>query len=463
MKNKKYFSFILSILFIPAMLIGCSEQASTPSESNPAKKVVRVGYMGILDKDTIDPISGLTLKGKQALEELLEKKLPDIDVQIITVPNTNWIQKTETLIKAGDVDVAWYTNQVQAADWFYDQTELMKNDKDVNLDNVDEIFIPASLEYVKYRSFDYPDATDHFYGFPIDMSNYMMVYDKQIFEDWGVEPPSENASYEEILEKAKQVTGINPKTGKRNYGIFLKSFWLEWHSIGFNATHPIKVEGMKIENLDMGNDVEYIKNSPDVLNYFTYLSEAMKLAPEGIASGAGAEKFFTKDNDIAINMDAGAASPLLQYTYAGRTDITDRFLPIFMPLSKDGMQGFPEFHKVAITKNARDKEAAWEVVKALTTDKEIVDFQITNYTTSGLPVLQDTEGMKVMELPLNQKRLDYHSKSIFVTDDYWYWRQPLQTVLSNLLAGKLTPEQAQIEFYNGTLKWIEDKKLQLRQ
>jgi ABC-type glycerol-3-phosphate transport system substrate-binding protein len=460
LKAKKIVYLFLCLAVIATLFAGCGNNENTTGGDGD-KTVVRLGYQGILDKDTIDPISGMTLIGKKGLEDLLEQKLPTIDVEIVTIPGTNWIQKTETLINSGDVDVAWYTNQVQAADWFFDNTELMKNDPDVNLDTIDDIFIPASLEYVRYRSFDKPESTNNYYGFPIDMANYMMVYDKQIFEDWGVEPPSEHASYEEILEKAKQVTGINPKTGKQNYGMFLKSFWLEWHSIGFNATHPITAEDMKLENLNIEKDVEYMKDSPDVLNYFTYLTEAMKIAPAGIASGAGAEKFFTKDNDIAINMDAGAASPLLQYTYAKKTDVTDRFLPIFMPLSNNGMQGFPEFHKVGIAKNAKDKEAAWEVVKMLTTDKEVVNFQITNYSTSGLPAIQDTEGMSVMDLPLNQKRLDYHSDSIFVTDDYWYWRQPLQGALSNLLAGKLTPEQAQAEFYNGSVKWIEDKKKQL--
>lgn len=451
---------LLGLSVAALTVAGCTGDGK-PAGGNAGKQVVRVAYQGILDKDTIDPLTGITLKGKDALEEMLEKKLPDIDIEIVTVPNVNWIQKTETLITNGDVDVAWYTNQVQAAEWFYDNTELLKNDKEINLDTINQIFIPASLEYVKYKSFDKPENTNQYYGFPIDMSNYMMVYDKQIFADWGVEPPSENASYEEIMAKAKQVTGTNPKTGKPNYGIFLKSYWLEWHSIGFNATHPIKAEGMKLANLNMKNDVDYIKDSPDALKYFTYLADAMKLAPKGIASGAGAEKFFTKDNDIAINMDAGAASPLLQYMYANKTDITDRFKPIFMPLSKNGMQGFPEFHKVAITKNAKDKQAAWEVLKKLTTDKEVVDFQITNYQTSGLPALKDSSGMKVMELPINKKRMDYHAKSIFVTDDYWYWRQPLQAVLTDLLAGKLTAEQARADFHSRTVKWVEDKKKQL--
>lgn len=465
MRMKKVLAVLSGLTISASLVVGCSDAnqstSTTSTKSSGAKKVVRVAYQGVLDKDTIDPLSGMMYKGKDALIQLLKKKLPDIDVQITTVPNTDWIQKTETLIKNGDVDVAWYTNQVQAADWFYDDSELMKNDKDVNLNTINKIFIPAALAYVPYRSFDKPESTGQYYGLPIDMSNYMMTYDKQIFDDWGVQPPSQNATYDELLAKAKQVTGKNPKTGKQNYGMFLKSYWLEWHSIGFNATHSIKVDGMKLSNLNIKNDVDYMKDSPDVLNYFNYLKEAMELAPKGIASGAGAEKFFTKDNDIAINLDAGTASTLLQYTYANKKDITDRFKPIFMPLSKDGKQGFPEFHKVAIAKNASDKQAAWEVVKALTTDKEIVDFQISNYDTSGLPVLQDTSGMKVMDLPLNQQRQDYHSKSIFVTDDYWYWRQPLQSVLTDLLAGKLTPEQAQSEFYNRTKKWIDDKKKQL--
>jgi len=456
---RKVLSGIICLFILMTLISGCSG-GSAATNSGP-KKVVRLAYQGILDKDTIDPISGITKKGKQSLKELLEKKLPNYQIDIITIPSDGWIQKTETTIKSGECDVAWYTNQVMAADWFTDHSEFMKDDQQVNLNNINSLFLDQAVHYIKYRSFDKPQSTNQYYGLPIDMSAYFMAYDKQLFDDWGVQPPSENTTYEELIDKAKKMTGKNPKTGKDNYGTFLKSYWLEWHSIGFNATHPIKADGMKLANLNMDNDVEYIKGSPEVLKYFNYLTEALKYAPAGAATGTGSEKFYTKDNDIAINMDVSLTGQYLAYTYANKKDVTDRFKPILMPLSKNGMQGFPEFHKVAVVKNAKDKQAAWEVVKKLTTDKEVVDFLIVNYSTSGVPALKDASGMKCMELDINKKRHEFQKKSIFITDDYWYWREPMNKVLTKVVAKQVTSEQARIEFYNNTKTWIEDKKKQL--
>ncbi|MFB5760423.1 extracellular solute-binding protein [Paenibacillus medicaginis] len=46
-----------------------------------------------------------------------------------------------------------------------------------------------------------------------------IVYDKQLFDDWGVEYLSESPTIDEVLEKAAKMTGKNPKTGAQNYGL----------------------------------------------------------------------------------------------------------------------------------------------------------------------------------------------------------------------------------------------------
>ncbi len=50
-----------------------------------------------------------------------------------------------------------------------------------------------------------PDGSKQF-GIPVALGRRMTIYDKKLFEDWGVEPLSAKADPAEILEKAKKMT-----------------------------------------------------------------------------------------------------------------------------------------------------------------------------------------------------------------------------------------------------------------
>ena len=71
--------------------------------------------------------------------------------------------------------------------------------------------------------------------------------------------------------------------------------------------------------------------------------------------------------------------------------------------------------------------------------------------------------MKCMEYDINKKRHENQLKTMFITDDYWFWRTPMQNVLSQVIAKQVTPEQAREELYKGVNDWVENTKKQLGQ
>lgn len=96
----------------------------------------------------------------------------------------------------------------------------------------------------------------------------------------------------------------------------------------------------------------------------------------------------------------------------------------------------------------------------MVTNKEIIDFYLTNYARDKITCLKDSSGMTMMDYEINQKRLDYQQKNMFTTDDYWYWRTAMQTIDNQLLSKQYTADQAVDAYYNEVKTWVENIKRQ---
>ena len=452
---KKTLSFLMACM----MLLSLASFAS--AEDLP---VVRMVVPGISEQSTMDPISGLTTLGLPEFQAFLDEHVKGAKVELISIPWDGWIQKIEAMATSGEMDIGFYTNQVAVPDWYLDITPYLEKDADVNLDNLSEWFVEPATHYTYYKSFNYPEATNKIYGLPITMACNFVTYDSQLFADWGVEePPMIGYTMPELVALAEKMTGSNPVTGLPNYGAYMTADWLEWFSVSYDAIEGISSDDMLLSGLDKAKYVDYIKDSPEVLAFFQDMERLVKNAPAGITTKSGNEMYFTFDNDLAINFDVQRAAPqYMKYLYAGATEMTDRFKPVMMPAGEIG-QGFPEFFRFAVTQKANDTDAAWEVLKQLTTNPEIVNFYLINYAQDKICALKDASEVEMMQFPINQARHAYQMENILITDDYWTWRIPMQTVLTKVLAQQITPEQACAELYEGVNAWVENTKAQLGQ
>jgi ABC-type glycerol-3-phosphate transport system substrate-binding protein len=471
--TKRGFAIGGLILLSVVLLAGCgakesksSSVAGNEAQSAPveSKKVIRMVVPGIGEKDTIDPISGIKSAGLPTFEAFLEKELPDVDFELIGIPWDGWIQKIEALTTAGDVDLGIFTNQVAVPDWYMDLSGYLEKDPDVNFDTLSDIFLEPAVHYTIYKSFNYPEATGNVYGLPITMASNVIIFDKKIFADYGIPLPDEDVTMTELVELAEQMTGTDPVTGNKTYGAYVSPYWYEWFAISYDAVKPLESDDMMLSNLDTAEYVDYIKSSPEVLEYFEDMARLVDSSPASIATQSGDEKFFTEDNDIAINFNTSVITgAMMRYIVADQKEVTDRFVPIVIPAGPSGRQGFPEFIRFAIAKKANNADEAWDVLKRLVTDKDIVDFYLTNFQPDKISVLTDVSGMDFNTIPFNQTRHEHQMSTVFLTDDYWNWRIPLQNVNSKVVSRQVTPEEARQEFYENVVDWIKDTKAQLGQ
>ena len=447
---KRILVLLMSVVMLVSMLFATAAFADERTK-------VRIAWLNLPDRDTMDPINGLEYKGSSYLKDLLEEKHPNVEIEFIHLPSDGWIQKTETLVANGEADIAYYTNQVAAYQWFEDHRTFMANDPNFTEQTFEDTFLPGPKHYTRFRSYDAPEKTDAIYGLPYAQASYWLMYDKVLFEQWGVEVPTGPVTFEQLREMALKMTGENPVTGQQNFGIYIMPFWCEWFGVGEDCYPVVENETMNIADLDMDKYVEYIKDDENVLNFFTTLQDMVKCTPPGAASWSGNEKWMTPDNDIAIMMHAFSNNAYVPHMKAGNKDVTDRFVPFQYPVGDLGMSMFPEIYHMAVVKDSPVKDLAWEVLKTISTDKDVLNLIFNNYATQMVPTLQDPSGLEIMDIPFVAERYEDRKNHSFISDDYWYWREPINKIFSTFFAGEMSPEEARTAFYDNTVEWINNK------
>lgn len=364
--NKKILFTLLG--FVVLFVSACSSSSGNNHDNSKTDDVavvseiegtVRIALAGWQLENGIDALTGKESIGfNHYVEETFNKMYPNITLEVTQIPWENARAKQQALLLSDDVDIL-YTGGAFAYQ-FYQQGLL--RDIDDLIEN-DPGFDPGIyLEGLWENSYSAvsPDKAHHF-GIPTILGKRMIVYDKQIFDDWGVEVLSDNPTPEEVLEKARQMTGINPKTGEQNYGL-----WFSGNSLNQSTfvalTYAFGAKGGEGTLADL-KSIEWQLNTPEMVQVFEWLKEAAALAPPAFVNGQGAENFGLENNNIAIAIDSTGGAAFSEYRSTGNTELIERFVPV-LNLGPNG-EGWVATDPIIMAKNVQNVEAAWEVMKFL--------------------------------------------------------------------------------------------------
>lgn len=422
-----------------------------PTKAPPSGEV-KVLLIGRPDEDSIDQVTGKKVPGVKQLEAMFEAKFPTIDLQIINIPwgsgATGYGPKTETMIQAQEACVYMMPGAFDYGRRGYLQNldVLIQNDptfKNVWGDNL-----------AQWRGWG-PGNPDNQWGLPYSGGNRVIHYDAKLFEDWGVEPLNLVPTLQEIEEKAKKMTGKNPKTGEQNYGYWYQGKYLNWQ---FQAiAHALGATWGKV-NPDGTWTINW--DTPEYLKAAEWLNMMKQYAPPGaLASDAMPEGFLTDQNVVAI-IPEGETGYYLQ-PFIAQPGLDKRFRTVYNLRGPDGKGGLFIADPITMAVSCPNKEAAWEVMKWLAGSPES---QRYNFEAVGnLPVI-DAELAKqaipeLANLTDAQAILDQnaHAEKRYP----WASSQPrwsLQSALEAMLAGTLTPKQALEQAQKETEEWLKQQQ-----
>ncbi len=250
---KKYSLIFFSLVLI--FLAACSSDDATTANDNDNKKNVELTF-SIWGND----------QHAAMYEELLKEfyaEHSDIKVKIDLIPFPDYQQKMSVLAAGKELpDVGWVSeamvSQFTKNNILSDISEFGKDD---NFDMND--FIPSTLELWKHDG--------KLLGLPFSTPPMILYYNKTMFEEAGLETPTELAlkgewTWEQFEEAAKVLSsgeGIN-----RTYGARL---FREWTNFATLPSHTISYGG-SIFSDDMK---EFTWNSPEGVKTFEMLNRMM--------------------------------------------------------------------------------------------------------------------------------------------------------------------------------------------
>ena len=225
----------------------------------------------------------------------------------------------------------------------YDMTDLIKQ-FDVDLDR----FEPTVIDHVK-RAYD-----GGMFALPVYTANFVMYYNKDIFDMFGEEYLKDGMTWDEMVEVAGRLT--------RNVD------GVQYFGYTHSTTHTLRLNPMSIPKADLASETPTI-NSDDRWRAFydTYWHRPTNF--EGYrehlqSTGIPGINDFVRDQTVGMFM---YLSSLITVWEEEMMNVN--FDWAALPTVEDGVgsQSYPFYF--GITQMARNKEAAMEVLKYMTSDE----------------------------------------------------------------------------------------------
>lgn len=372
--GKRGIALILSLILVLSLaMAGCSKKddkatgndKETVKKEEVKKEEPKEGFEGTVTvqmignyemESTTDPLTGVKRQGVETVKKEFERRYPGTTVEYVLMGWDSYTQKTQTMISVNECDLY----QVPGIATFADQGFLEPLKPYIDRDGYDlNQYIDGQVEGWKAMGSDETEL--NIYGLPVIGDTRVIMYDKEIFDQWGVEYLSEWPTLDEIKEKAMKMTGKNPKTGEENYGIA----WRGRDSAdtvvnlaeSFGGTWG---EGFKLKELKVTFD------SPEFKQASEWLYSMLQYAPNGIMTGQGTETFGTAKNNVAINLRVG---PNNYFNTTVTEDTKGRYATAYLFINQEkGMGGMFAGSPYSIGKTSDNKELAWEYLKFMGSD-----------------------------------------------------------------------------------------------
>jgi len=194
---------VVSLLVVFSTMIGCQKE-----EKIAEKKTIRFTTWG-------SPASN---KVYQDVVDEFEKKNPDIDVELMMLPWSDYHRKILTMVAAGSkLDAmrlahSYFPQFMEKGALLPLDKYIKKDKKEIDMDD----FYPEAL--MGCRADD-----GRIYGLPVDIAGWAIFYNRGLFDKAGLPYPDESWTWDTLLDVAKKLTQDLDGDGRIDqYGVYVK-------------------------------------------------------------------------------------------------------------------------------------------------------------------------------------------------------------------------------------------------
>ncbi len=384
------------------------------------------------ESETTDPVTGQVVPGYDQIIAMAKEEFPDLEVKIEVTPWDSWQAKLQTTAAGGLADILLHGASI--VDVVEDLTPYFEKDPEF----AEMLYVPSAIRRTDESDYTKLSIT----GVPIEVAPSMIIYDKQLFDDFGVEYPTEDYTWDDLLSMAEQLTGTNPNTGEQNYGIFIGTSAIDTWKPFFCYNYAKGIH--TFEFVEDKFAAEILFDTPEVVAAFEYFDALAKTSPQGFLEGKGNEKFLTAENDVAINFGSAMAS----YNKAVAGGLEDRFEIIPYPIVEngEGRSTFVGDSNMAIPTTSENKDGAWEFIKWMATDVGVAEWLVQS---NKIP--NSVEGISMLEqFPFQDMVMDsmenYPANFFYASSEYYdNLYGPAESIFGNnitaMYADAATPQE----------------------
>ena len=357
------------------------------------------------------------------------EEYPDIDVEIYHQPWGDYFTKIQTLWASGDAaaipDVLFlFPVPRYAADGVLENLDPWIEQSNYDLED----YWPNSLDSVTYEG--------NLYGLPRDISVEALYYNKDIFDEAGVEYPNENWTWDDLRTAAEQLTVVEDGNRVTRYGLAMEGGKYQlW--IGQNNGQILDdIRNPSTCLLDEPAAVEGVKFFSDMMNSNFAMRDA------NLSQAGGDAAVFQSGQAAMIIQNASRVSAF------NAADMNYDVAPV--PIPEGGQRaGAADGAAWTMSSGSDNKEAAWTFLQWL----QSTDGGQRIYTESGeiFPALQSTaRGPAFLEAdapPANRQAFLTEGENGKVGRTYYFpeWGEIESSIigaeLQRVWAGEAQPEE----------------------
>jgi multiple sugar transport system substrate-binding protein len=373
----------VSVLFL-ILTVGCanndaskqsrsSEGGNPVSEQTVSNKLTEQISLQIYDGVFSEP------EFKQIIEAPLQKKYPN--ATFVRIPrNGDIVEHINGLVTAKMIpDIFLLSNF--SIDQLYDSQAFINLAPLIKKSNTDlSKFDSVMLDVLKKK-----EGSHDLFGLPIYKNVGITLFNKDLFDKFGVPYPKIGMTWDDFGDLAKKLT-------RQADGMYYGGS-VHFSLIQGQLAIPIvdaQTHKATLTKLDAWKQLfQTTKQINDILHL-----------PKSWSQG-DARQHFWKDKDLAMQVDwtNNAISQAVQAANSIQWDIVT--MPVFKTQPKHHSK--VDFHAVTVSSTTKHADEAMEVVKFLTTSSEVQQ-QISE--TGRIPAINDTSLIKFFGQKLSQKQMN---------------------------------------------------------
>lgn len=324
-----------------ALLAGCTsapaiEDKPTTPKSSPNELFIYTVYPAYFAKEE---------NFDKQIGQFLKKKFPDI-----TIKHVHWDKGREykDLIAAGTVpDIILDNTRMNVQRYIFDndlQYDIGDLIKKYNFDT--SKLNPAQVAQMKNLS---PEGT--LFGLPYNNNDFLLFYNKDIFDKFGVDYPKDGMTYDEIYELAKKLTRVDGETTYKGFSQ--------------NPGHYMNYNQLSLSPLNMKEDKASL-NTPEWKKIVDNMRRFYDIPANQFDT---VEVFATKGN---IAMAVATVDHLVSFVEQNKNlnfDVVS--VPSFSEAPNTRYQ--PNLYSMYITKQSTKKDLAFQAMAAILSEEHQVD------------------------------------------------------------------------------------------